>query len=210
MKCGYCGKEVKDDAQFCSNCGHSTEVPSDDSSQPQKAEKGAYTLSIIALLIVIALTAYGGFVIIRRDLHTEKSVSSSDKGQSVFNYDSNFTDPALYGKWKCTDRAAADYSDGNFGVEVKILLTLTGDGKFTLDYTMTDTGVPAKALSASGNYSTGDGMITFAPDDNPEIAEYLKRHGQRPSFQYSTDEGRFTLKYENGKAVLFTQVKEQQ
>jgi hypothetical protein len=208
MKCGYCGNEVKDDAQFCSNCGHSIEEPSEEGNEPTKAEKGAYAASIIALLIVLALVGYGGFVIVYRDLHPQKSVSASDENNGLFNYDSTFTDSALVGKWQCTDRAAADYGDNNFGVEVKILLTLTGDGKFTLDYNMTDTGIPAKSLSTSGHYSTEDGMITFAPEEIPGMEQYLKRHGKRPSFQYAADGGRFALKYENGSNIIFTQVKD--
>ena len=208
MKCGYCGKDVKDDAQFCSNCGHSIEEQSDDSIEPQKAEKGAYAVSILALLIVLALMAYGSFVIVYRDLHSEKTVSSSDSSLNRFNYDNTFTDSALIGKWICTDRAVADYGDKNFGVEVKAILELTKDGKFNLDYSMADTGVQAKTISASGSYSTEDGMITFTPEENPGLAEYLNRHGQRPSFQYATDEGSFTLKYENEKVIQFTQVKE--
>ena len=208
MKCGYCGNEVKDDAQFCSHCGHTIEEPSEEKPEPRKAEKGAYLTSLLALIVVLALTTYGGFHIIYRDLYPTDSVSASDKGRGMFNYDSTFTDSALVGKWQCTDRAAADYGDKNFGVDVKIILTLTGDGKFTLDYTMTDTGVQAKSLSTSGNYSTEDGMITFSPVENPGLTEYLKRHGKRPSFQYTTDEGSFTIQYENGKNIVFEQIAE--
>lgn len=208
MKCGYCGKEVKDDAQFCSNCGQSIEEPSEEGAEPHKAEKGGYAASILTLLIVLALVSYGGFLIIYRDIYPEITVTASDEGSGKFNYDSTFTDSALVGKWQCTDRTAADYGEKNFGVEVNILLTLTGDGKFTLDYAMTDTGVLSKSLSASGGYSTEDGMITFNPEANEGLAQYLKRHGNRPSFQYSAEEGRFTLKYENGKTIQFKQVNE--
>lgn len=208
MKCGYCGKEIKDDSQFCSNCGHSIEAPAEESSSPQKVEKGAYFISIFALIAVLALTAYGGFVIIYRDLFPETAVSSSDTDQSGFYYDRVLIDPVLIGKWKCTDRAAADYSDNNFGVEVDIVLTLMEDRNFTLDYTMTDTGVQAKSLSTSGSYTVEDGIITFIPDENPGMENYIKRHGQRPSFQYSTDEGRFSIQYDNGKQIVFLQVQD--
>lgn len=211
MKCGNCGNEVKDDAQFCSNCGHSIEEPSEESVKSHKTARGAYALSVLALIIVLALVAYGGFVIIYRDLHPQKTVSASDEKNAAFNYDSQLNDSALIGKWVCNDRAAADYGENNFGVEVKIILTLTDDGKFTLDYTMTDTGIQAKSLSTSGKYSTEDGAITFIPEDNPGMAEYLQRHGQRPSFQYTAnadDENSFTLQYEDGAEILFKRVSE--
>ncbi|MBQ1440901.1 MAG: zinc ribbon domain-containing protein [Clostridia bacterium] len=209
MKCEYCGKDINDDAQFCPNCGHMIESAPEEVSGQKKTDKGAYAAAVFSLLVVLAFMAYGSSTIIYRDLKAEKTVSQSDSSNNRFNYDSTFTDTALVGTWLCTDRAAADYGDSNFGVEVNIILSMTGDGKFTLDYSMTDTGVPAKSLSTSGSYSTEDGMITFTPDDNPGNSEYLKRHGQRPSFEYSTDEGSFTLKYENGADILFTLVNEQ-
>ena len=39
MKCGYCGKTLKDDAQFCSNCGHSTEDIHDEPFEPQNPKR---------------------------------------------------------------------------------------------------------------------------------------------------------------------------
>ena len=208
MKCVHCGKEVRNGAQFCSNCGLIIEPPSEESTQPHKAVKGAYAASILVLIIVLGLVAYGAFVIVYRDLNPQKAVSASDQDGGSFNYNGTFTDPALIGKWKCKDREAADYGEKNFGVEVNIILTLTDDGKFTLDYSMTDTGIPAKSLSTSGKYSTEDGIITFIPDDNPELESYLKRHGKRPSLQYSADGNIFTMKYEKGKDILFKRVNE--
>ena len=208
MKCGYCGKLLKDDAQFCSNCGRNLQEIDDEPSVSTTTAKGAYTLSIITLLFVMATVAFGGYAIIHRDLHPEKTVYSSDNASSGLHYDIASTDAALVGKWLCTDRAAADYGDKNFGVEVRVLLRLDDDGSFTLDYSMTDTGVAAKSISTSGNYSTEDGIITFTPEDNPGTADYIKRHGKRPSFPYTTDEGSFTLTYENGKHIVFRQSKD--
>lgn len=208
MKCGYCGKLLKDDAQFCSNCGRSLQEIDDEPSSSDTAAKGAYTVSILTLLLVIAIVAFGGYAIIHRDLHPIQTVSSSDGAARQFNYDRSSTDAALVGKWLCTDRAAADYGNKNFGVEVRILLTLTDDGSFTLDYSMTDTGVKAKSVSTSGKFATEDGIITFSPEENPGTADYIKRHGKKPSFQYATEEGSFTLKYENGKMIVFRQVRE--
>lgn len=208
MKCSYCGNLLKDHAQFCSNCGRSVENPSSEPLKQNNAEKGAYAISILLLIIVLALTVFGGFVIIYRDLHAETTVSASDEKTHTFNYELVSTDTALVGKWICTDRAAADYSDSNYGVDVNAVLHLTGDGKFTLDYAMSNTGIPAMQLSTSGKYSTQDGIITFIPDNGTGATEYLKRHGKQPSFQYSTDENSFTLKYENGKDILFSRISE--
>lgn len=203
MKCGYCGKTLKDDAQFCSNCGHSTEDIHDEPFESQKSEKGTYAISIFLLIIVLALTVFGGYVIIHADLHQQKSVSGSD---SVSQADMTDTDAALVGKWICTDPAAADYDKSNYGIEIKAWLTLTDDGTFALDYSMTDTGIQAMSISASGQYSTEDGIITFTPDKENGIADFLKKHGQHPAFQYATAEGSFTLKYENDSDIVFTRV----
>ena len=208
MKCSYCGKLLKDHAQFCSNCGRSVENPSSEPLKQNNAEKGAYAISILLLIIVLALTVFGGFVIIYRDLHAETAVSASDEKSHSFNYDLVSTDPALVGEWICTDRAAADYSDSNYGVDVSIILKMTAEGNFTLNYSMSDTGIPAVQLSTSGKYSTQDGTVTFIPDNGTGATEYLKRHGKQPSFQYSTDENSFTLKYENGKDILFSRISE--
>lgn len=208
MKCGYCGKILKDDAQFCSNCGRNLQEIDEDPSVSDNASKKAYAFSIFALLLVITIVALGAYVIIQRDLQHKAVVTESDEGNYRFNYDSTFTDAALVGKWRCTDRAAADYTDKNFGVEVSILLELTGDGRFTLDYTMTDTGVEAKTLNISGTYSTEDGTVTFIPEEIPGISGFLKRHGKRPAFPYSVGKGKFSLKYENGSKIVFKQVKE--
>lgn len=208
MKCGYCGKLLKDDAQFCSNCGRNLQEFDDEPSVSAETARNAYAFSVLALILVIAIVSLGGFIMIHRDLHPDTAVSSSDKGSENFNYDSAVADAALAGKWLCTDRAAADYSEKNFGVEVRVLLGLSADGTFTLDYSMTDTGVEAKMLSTSGTYTTENGVITFVPDEVAAASDYIKRHGKKPAFPYTVNEGKFTLKYENGKTIVFKQVKE--
>lgn len=203
MKCGYCGKTLNDDAQFCTNCGHSTDDGHDEPFDAKKSEKGIYAISIFSLLVVLAMTIYGGYTIIYRDLHPGQSVSGSDAGNRAMMTD---TDAGLFGQWSCSDPAAADYDKSNYGIEVSISLSLTENGSFTLDYAMTDTGIPAMNVSASGEYSTEDGIITFRPDQNAQIPNYLKNHGSQPAFQYATSENSFTLTYENGTEIVFNRV----
>ena len=105
MKCGYCGKVLKDDAQFCSNCGRNLHEIDNEPSVSKKAARSAYAFSVCALILVISIVALGGYVIILRDLHPKNTVSASDDGSYHFNYDSSFTDAALTGRWFTADRA---------------------------------------------------------------------------------------------------------
>lgn len=203
MNCEYCGKELNDNAQFCTNCGHSTEKISDDPGGAQKTKKGAYVFAVFSLIIVLALMGLGGFQILYRDLHPELYTSASDTASAsdIVNIDA-----ALFGNWKCTDPAAADYGDTDHGIEITALLHLAGDGSFTLDYELKNTGITTKSLNVTGKYLTEDGVITFIPDSNPQTADFLKRHGKHPSFPYATEENVITLTYENEKEIYFTRV----
>ncbi len=201
MKCEYCGKELNDNAQFCTNCGHSTENVTEETDNSQKPKKGAYFFSVLTLIIVLALVGLGGFRIIDRDLHPEKfgltaeAASASDHGG---------IDGQLIGKWLCTDPAAADYKDTDHGIEIRAILSLSEDGAFTLNYELTNAGILAKALTVNGSYATEDGMITFFPDNATEAKKFFKNHGENPSFVYSVEKNIFTLTYENGKEIIFT------
>ena len=54
-------------------------------------------------------------------------------------------------------------------------------------------------LLLDGNNSiTEDGIITFTPDKENGIADFLKKHGQQPAFQYATAEGSFTSRLSLG------------
>ena len=203
MRCEYCGKELSDSTQFCTNCGHSTEPILDDPAVSQKPKIGAYFFAVLSLIIILGLMGLGGFQILYRDLHPELFTSASDKA-SPSDYEN--IDSALFGNWKCTDPAAADYSDTDYGIEITALLHLAGDGSFTLAYELKNTGITAKSLTVIGRYTTEDGIITFVPDDNPKAADYFKRHGKHPSFQYSTEDNVLALKYEDGKEIYFTHV----
>lgn len=208
MKCSYCGQMLRDDAQFCSNCGRIVESTVIEPIGKKKDEKGAYALSIMTLLIVLALLAYGCYVIISRNLPVNNSVSASDKATDSLNYESVVIDPALVGKWVCTDKTLADYDDTNIGVEVKAMLTMTADGKCRLDYAMSDTGVPALTISAEGVYTTDKGVVTFIPDETDGLQKYLRKHGKKPAFPYAADDDCFTLTYENGREIVFIRAKE--
>ena len=201
MKCNYCGKELNDNAQFCTSCGHSTENIDNQSNSSQKPKKGAYFFSIISLIIILALMGMGGFQILYRDLHPEKfgSAAGSTSASDIENIDSQ-----LIGTWLCTDPVAADYDETDYGIKIKATLILTVDGAFTLNYELINTGLKVKSFTILGGYSTEDGMITFSPYLSDNIKHYIERHGEKPSFQYSADEDIFTLTYENGKEIIFT------
>ena len=201
MKCKNCGKELNDNAQFCTSCGHSTENVVEQPNASQKPKKGAYFFSIISLIIILALMGMGGFQILYRDLHPDKFGGIGDTASSS---DLGYIDSQLIGTWLCTDPLAADYKETDYGIEIKATLTLSVDGAFTLDYELINTGLKVKSFSIPGGYFTEDGMITFSPYSSDKIKKYIEHHGEKPSFQYSADEDIFTLTYENGKEIIFT------
>lgn len=203
MKCEYCGRTISSSAQFCTNCGHSTEETGE--AQKSGARRGsafsAYAVSILLMLIIISALVLAGMHIVYTDLHPAAEVSQSDStgGGSGIR-----TDLSVIGSWVCEDPAAADYTSTDYGKSVHILLTIAKGGGFTLDYAMSDAGVPAIALTVSGRCITGDGRITFSPDNAAGAEKYLRKHGDQPSFPYTVEGDRLTLEYENGAAIVFT------
>lgn len=210
MKCGYCGKNIKDDAKFCNYCGHDLrEIPSD-SEPTTPTAKGGYLSSLLTLLAIIAILCAGGAFLLQDGTAATSpaSVSFSDAVSPAYDTEGTSFDEALFGQWQCTDRAAADYSQSDYGVEVNIILEMTNMGKFTLNYSMSDTGAPALNLKLKGAYSVKNGAVTFKPDLSNVSGEmsgnYFKNHGSNPSFTYSVTDSTLTLHYPNGVDVVFT------
>lgn len=205
MKCGYCGKNIKDNTKFCTHCGHNLrEIQTD--GQTATKSKGGYIPSLLTLLAIGVILCAGSICLL-----------GSGKSSAVSASDTNSVkvtplDEALFGKWSCTDRAAADYSPSDYGIDVNIILQMKNDGKFKIDYSMTDTGVPALNLKLDGSYSAQNSKVTFKPDLSKLSGEtggnYFKNHGSEPVFEYSVDDSVLTLKYENGTDIKFQRLEE--
>lgn len=206
MKCGYCGKNIKDNAKFCTYCGHNLiEIQPDE--QPAPSTKGGYLSSLLTLLAIIIILGAGGAYMLKGGGQSN-AISASDASAKSYDTEGAAFDEALFGQWSCTDRAAADYSPSDYGIDVNILLEMTNKGKFTLHYSMTDTGAPALKLKLNGAYSVKNGTVTFKPDLSNVSGEisgnYFKNHGNTPSFAYTVTDSTLTLKYENGTDIIFT------
>ncbi len=208
MKCGYCGKNIRDDAAFCTYCGHNlSELPTeDDSAAPVK---GNYLGALLTLLAVMILLAAGSAYLLHDSGKPTKHdiVSPTSLSAVVLTDDNAVIDQLLIGKWTCTDPAAADYDQSAYGIDVKITLTLAENGNFQLNYKMTDTGASALKLALNGDYLTKDNVISFKPDlsklDGETGSEFFRNHGKTPTFTYTVTDKVLTLHYENDIDVKF-------
>lgn len=201
MRCGHCGKKIKDNAKFCTYCGHYIVEPN---TIPKKS--GGYLAAILSLITVIAILVSGSVWLVMKGLYPAKSVSTSDLSPIAFDTNGTRTDEKIVGTWRCTDRTAADFEGTDYGVEVNILLTIQADNTFLLNYTMTNTGVVAIQLTSGGTYIAQKGNIRFQPDSVNTDSEFLKKHGTQPTFRYHAYETVMELVYEDGKTVVFTRV----
>ena len=198
MRCGHCGKKLKNNAKFCTYCGHYI-IETD---TPVKKSSG-YLASLLSLFTVIAILVSGGVWIVMKGLYPAKNVSASDLAPISFDTDGTRTDEKIVGTWRCTDPAAADYDGTDYGIEVNILLHIQSDGTFRLHYTMTNTGVIAVQLKSSGSYIAQKGYIRFQPDSANADSDFLKKHGTQPTFRYHVYDTVMELVYEDGKTVVF-------
>lgn len=213
MKCGYCGKNIRDDAAFCTYCGHNlSELPSEESSTPPaKTSTLGACLTLLAILILLGV---GSACLLHGPDKTPKYDTVSPTNLSTVSLidDDTSLDEALIGKWTCTDPAAADYEQSDYGINVKIILTMAENGKFKLNYKMTDTGAPALKLTLNGDYRSKDGVISFKPDlsklDGETGSDFFRRHGKTPTFTYTVTDRVLILHYENDIDVTFKRVSE--
>ncbi|MBQ5545089.1 MAG: zinc ribbon domain-containing protein [Clostridia bacterium] len=209
MKCGYCGKNIRDDATFCTYCGRnlSGNAPEEESVPPIKTSP---TGALITLLIVLLMLGAGSVRLLREpQKHPHGAVVSiSDSPhRTPLKEEESQPDTALVGKWMCTDPAAADYDQNDYGIQVKITLVMQEDGQFRLRYHMSDTGASALKLRLDGDYLTRDGVISFRPDlsapEGETGGDFFRRHGKTPTFPYTVTEKTLTLHYDNGTDVTF-------
>lgn len=217
MKCGYCGKNIKDDAKFCNYCGHNLrEIPSDE--QPAPPSKGGYLSTLLTLLAIIAILCVGGAYLLKNG-GSSGTVSSSDVSASSLpanqtnqanHSEVTHIDQTLIGQWRCLDPTAVGYSRSAYGIDVDIVLNIPDSSGFTLRYAVTDTGAPALNLKLSGTYAVKNGAITFRPDLTNATGDtgsnFFKNLSADTSFEYTVNQDTLTLKSETGADIVFNRV----
>ncbi|MGN0475561.1 MAG: zinc-ribbon domain-containing protein [Acutalibacteraceae bacterium] len=221
MKCGYCGKPLRENAKFCTNCGRSISgdfAETDNSSAPKGGSFFAAVISLILVIAVIIAGCVGLAISCMRDLNTmikKPSVSESDLNKTVgANVSPSDTatipefkgDPALLGTWLCNDKTAAGYNETDYGISTRITITFNQNGTFALEYEATDTGIQVRKVTLTGMYSVNDGEFTLFPDLSGYNGGYFTADGERPSVKYSFAENILTMTTSDKHIIKFTAV----
>ncbi len=219
MKCGYCGKPLKENAKFCTNCGRSISDASSVSNKPSDQQGGSSVAAVISLILVIFITFAGCIGLIHRDIRDWNITSS--KGSAVSQSDTQKSDvsqsdtaaipefkgdPALLGTWRCTDKTAAGYSNSDYGISTQITLTFSDDGTFALDYKMEDTGIQVRKINLTGIYSVDNGTLTLFPKLSAYDGDYFTTHGEKPSVKYSVADNKLTMTTADS-GIIFTNIR---
>lgn len=214
MKCGYCGRVLREGSKFCTGCGRRI----DNFQAEDKQNTGdSYLGAVITLImLVIILSAGGVFMILRGlsgsivsntnivsnssvDKRESSEVSSQISSQDEFNGDS-----AIFGRWICNDKSAAGYTDSDYGIEVSLMFTLSEQGDFSVNYIMTDTGITAIKVMFVGSYSTENGRLSLKPDLSDYDGNYFKVNGEQQSVNYSIKDNTLTIVTPSGNKIVFT------
>lgn len=204
MKCGYCGKPLKENARFCTNCGQNVSEIASDNNKSADNSKGATFLSVVALIFVIIIICGGCFGIISRSIRDWNTISPSKSivSPSETKVDDNNTtsseeditskpdfagDPSLIGKWQCRDKVAAGFDEqADYGILTCITLTFNKDGTFGLNYEMENTGIQVRDIHLEGTYTVDSGKFTLTPNLSTYDGDYFNTHGDKPSVAYKT------------------------
>lgn len=217
MKCGYCGKPLRENAKFCTNCGRSV---SGDSAEPDKASKksgGSSFAAIFSLILVVGIISAGCAGLIYNGINDWNTASrksstadpavSSDVSQSDTAAVPQFKgDEALLGTWICTDKTAAGYSESDYEVFAEIRLAFNDDGTFTLNFDVENTGIQVRKITIMGVYSADNGVFTLFPDLSAYDGSYFTIHGEKPSVKYTAADNKLTLTTADSRQVVFTMV----
>lgn len=220
MKCGYCGKPLKDNAKFCSYCGRNISDAPVGFDKNSAKTAGSSLAAIIALILTIIIVLAGSIALIAfgiRDWNTmpDKSmaVSESDTNRqnqvevSSSDIPAFVGDSALLGKWRCIDKSAAGYSAAaDYGITVNIILTFNQDGTFVLHYQMANTGIQVRNIKLTGTYTVADGKFTLSPDLSSYDGCYFGIHGENPSVGYSASAGTLIITTGDEQQFMFTSV----
>lgn len=219
MKCGYCGKILKEDANFCTGCGRSVvKFQSEDEPNIQNFES-SYLGAVIALVMLIVILLAGGVSMIIRGLKDNTvpgwSVVSDSSAESQHNLDVSsqvsseeefHSDPALLGQWLCNDKLAVGYTQSDYGIEIVLTLKFNEQGNFTVNYSMMNTGIAAYKVTFGGLYSAENRSLTLKPDLSDYNGSYFDINGTQPSVKYSVNNDTLIITPKNGENIIFTRV----
>ncbi len=204
MKCGYCGKPLKENAKFCTNCGQNVSEIASDNNKITNNSKGATFLAVVTLIFVIAIICGGCFGIISRSIRDWNTISPSksvvspseakDDDNNTTSSDEDTTskpdfvgDASLMGKWQCRDKTAAGFNEQtDYGILTSITLTFNKDGTFGLDYEMENTGIQVRDIHLEGTYTVNSGKFTLCPNLSTYEGDYFHTHGDKLSVEYKT------------------------
>lgn len=221
MKCGYCGKPLKENAKFCTNCGRSISGDLAEAHNSSATKGGSSVTAILSLIIVISVISAGCVGLITDCIHDRNTMI---KKTSVSNSDTNTTvntkvsspdtaavpkfkgDPALLGKWQCSDKAAAGYSETDYGISTRITLNFKQSGTFALEYEAANTGIQVRKITLTGIYSVNNGTLILFPDLSGYHGKYFSVHGENPELKYSAAENILTITDVYKQTIKFTAV----
>lgn len=217
MKCGYCGRILKEDANFCTGCGRSVVKFQSEDEPNTKNSDSSYLGALIVLIMLIIILLAGSIFMIFRGLNGNTvsgwNVVSDSSTESQYNWDVSSQisseeefhgDPVLLGQWLCNDKLAAGYTQSDYGIEISLTLTMNEQGKFTVNYSMMNTGIVAYKVTLGGSYSAENGFLTLKPDLSDYNGSYFDINGAQPSVKYSVNSDTLTITAQNGENIIFT------
>lgn len=217
MKCGYCGKPLRENAKFCTNCGRSI---SDTSAQPGKSsgQKGGSSFgAVFSLILVVGIILVGCAGLIYNGINdwntasrkiptADSAVSSAVSPSDTAAVPEFKGDPALLGIWICTDKTAAGYSESDYEVFAEIRLAFNDDGTFTLNFDVENTDIQVRKITITGVYSADNGVFSLFPDLSAYDGDYFNIHGENQSVKYSTADNKLTIVTADNRQVIFMAV----
>lgn len=217
MKCGYCGKILKNDANFCTGCGRSVvKFQSEDELNNQNSHS-SYSGAVIALIMLIVILLAGSIFMIIRGLNNNtasgRSIVSNSSAEPQYGSDISSpvsseeefrSDPALLGQWLCNDKLAAGYTQSDYGIEIVLTLKFNEQGNFTVNYSMMNTGIAAYKITLQGSYSVENGYFTLNPDLSNYKGSYFDINGTQLSVKYSVNNDTLAITPQDGENIIFT------
>lgn len=211
MKCGYCGKEVKNNQNFCTGCGRSIGDNLGQQGGKDQSKSSSFLAVLMLIVLIIIVTAGGaglimngikGWYVSDSQIVSPTSPEVSD-ASAVSSREPFAGDAALLGKWQCDDKSAAGYGDSAYGIETRVTLTFDDEGSFSVSYRMINLGITALNETLRGSYSARDGSFTLKPNLSKYKGDYFDNRSIEPTVKYSVDGDKLVITSDSGKELIF-------